>query len=382
MPERLKVAHIITRLELGGAQQNTLYCCAHHDARKYEVLLICGQGGFLDAEALRHSGRFKTYFLPQLKHPLRPWWDFAAFRKMARLLRSEKVQLVHTHSSKAGILGRWAARAAGVPHIVHTVHGWGFFVGQFLPVHRLYQTLERWTAPFTSRILAVSQDNQREGLALGIGKREQYRVVHSGIETREAVLSPRAVQKARQDLGTAGKPCVLVLSNFKKQKAPLDVVEVAQALKDKLPGVLFLWAGDGPLRGKVEGEITQKGLDGNFQLLGWREDVTRLLAVCDALLLTSLHEGLPRVILQAMAAGKPVVATSVNGTPEAVRNGATGFLHGPHETQAMSESLFKVLSDKALARRMGLAGRKALKGTFLIENMLREIEKLYEEITS
>ncbi|HEY5037567.1 MAG TPA: glycosyltransferase family 4 protein, partial [bacterium] len=356
MARRLKIAHIITRLELGGAQQNTLYCCANHDRKKYDVLLISGTGGYLDPEA-RKIKDCRTYFLPELKHPLRPWWDLIAFFKIASILRNEKVNLVHTHSSKAGILGRWAAKWAKVPHLVHTVHGWGFFPGQFFITRLLYRLLERWTGPVTDRLIAVSEDNQKDGLAAHVGVEKQYRVIHSGIDPRQFVLAPAKVSKLRGKWGLGKRPCVLILSNFKKQKSPLDVVKVAEALKAKRPDALFLWAGDGSDRAKVEQEIGERGLSDNFKLLGWREDVAELLGVSEVLLLTSLHEGLPRVVLQAMAARKPVVATAVNGTPEAVKNGVTGFLHKPHETKAMADSLFKILQSKALARKMGQAGR-------------------------
>jgi glycosyltransferase involved in cell wall biosynthesis len=379
MARRLKVAHIITRLELGGAQQNTLYCCSHHDPKKYEVVLVCGESGYLDEEA-RKLTNCKTYFLPELKHPIRPWWDVKAFAKLVFILEEERVDLVHTHSSKAGILGRWAAHQAGIPYIVHTVHGWGFFPGQFFITRWIYQTLERWTAVITNRMITVSEDNKREGLSLGIGREEQYRVIHSGIEPASYRLPLFSASRARRKLKTHGKPCVLVLANFKKQKSPMEVVKVAEILKKSMPSVLFLWAGDGPLYEKVCEEIKERKLEGNFVLLGWREDIAELLAASDALLLTSLHEGLPRVVLEAMAAGKPVVATAVNGIPEAVEEGVTGYLHNPHDREGMAGSLFKILSSKALAKKMGLKGRKALKGTFIIGNMLEEIEKLYDEL--
>src|SRR5579872_848862 len=381
MARRLKVAHLITRLELGGAQQNTLYCCSHHDRRKYEVVLISGMGGYLDKEAGKIAD-CKSYFLPELKHPLRPWSDLKAYFKIASILEEERVDLVHTHSSKAGILGRWAARKAGIPHIVHTVHGWGFHEKQFFLTRWLYQFLERAAAAITDSLITVSENNKREGLACGIGDEKKYRVIHSGIDPKEYKLSFLATRRARAKLKTQGLPCVLVLSNFKKQKSPLDVVEVADALRSKVPYVRFLWAGDGPLFEMVEKEIKSRGLERHFILLGWREDVAELLAACDALLLTSLHEGLPRVVLQAMTAGKPVVATAVNGTPEAVQDGVSGFLHEPHETNAMAESLFKIISNPPLGRKMGKAGRQGLKGTFLIDKMLQEIEKLYDELAS
>jgi glycosyltransferase involved in cell wall biosynthesis len=232
----------------------------------------------------------------------------------------------------------------------------------------------------TDRLIAVSRDNQREGLESGIGVEAQYGVIHSGILPGKYIVRPPAARRFRRQMETEKRPCVLILSNFKRQKAPLDVVKVAVALKNRKPNVLFLWAGDGPLRGKTERSIIESGLEKNFKLLGWREDVAGLLAASDALLLTSLHEGLPRVVLQAMAAGKPVVATAVNGTPEAVKDGVTGFLHKPHDIQALAGSLFRILSNKALARKMGMAGRKSLKGTFQMGKMLAEIEKLYDEL--
>jgi glycosyltransferase involved in cell wall biosynthesis len=376
MAKRVKVAHVITRLELGGAQQNTLYCCAYHNRKIFEVVLISGVGGYLDPEAKKIKN-FKTYFLPELKHAINPLWDFIALWKISSILKKEQVQIVHTHSSKAGFLGRWAARLAGIPHIVHTVHGWGFFKDQFFLTRFLYQTLERWTASITDTMIVVSQDNAMEGLSYGIGKKEQYKVIHSGILPAKYVLPSAKAKKARSLLNPQNRPCVLVLSNFKKQKSPLDVVETAKQLAVKIPSVLFLWAGDGPLLPAVKKAIERNGLSKNFKLLGWREDIAELLAASDVMFLASIHEGLPRVVLQTMAAGKPVVATAVNGTPEAVKQGVTGYLTQPHETQEMGDALVKILSNKSLAQKMGKAGQKSLKGTFLMDKMLMEIEKLY-----
>jgi glycosyltransferase involved in cell wall biosynthesis len=374
---KAKVAHLITRLELGGAQQNTLYCCANHDRRKFDVLLICGEGGYLDEEAGRMEG-CKTFFLPELKHAINPFWDLIALNKITSILKQEKPDLVHTHSSKAGILGRWAAKRAQVPFILHTVHGWGFYPGQFPLFKWLYQSLERWAARFTDVLITVSEENKRTGLLAGIGRESQYQVIHSGIDVKKYKLPVSQSVRARLKLGNWGRPTVLVLSNFKKQKSPLDVVNTAKSLVKPLPDALFLWAGDGELRGEVEKRIRLSGLENNFRLLGWRQDVAELLASCDVLLLTSIFEGLPRVVLQAMAAEKPVVATAVSGTPEAVQPGITGFLHEPGDCEGMAQSLSNLLAHRGLASKMGRAGRRNLKGTFVIGEMLQEIEKLYE----
>ncbi|HET9870580.1 MAG TPA: glycosyltransferase, partial [bacterium] len=200
MRRRLKVAHLITRLELGGAQQNTLYCCQHHDRKKYEVILICGEGGRLDEEA-RWIKDCRKYFLSELKHPIHPYWDFLALKRLTEILRLEKVDLVHTHSSKAGILGRFAAKRAGVPHIIHTVHGWGFHPGQSPAPRLLYQALERWAAGFTDKLIAVSGENKRAGLAARIGRPRQYEVIHSGVDPKRYALDGAAALRARKALG-------------------------------------------------------------------------------------------------------------------------------------------------------------------------------------
>jgi glycosyltransferase involved in cell wall biosynthesis len=379
MPQRLKVAHIITRLELGGAQQNTLYCCANHDRKKVDVILICGTGGQLDEEA-RWIPDCRKYFLSELKHPIQPFWDFLALRRIVEILRLEKVDLVHTHSSKAGFLGRWAAKRAGVPHILHTVHGWGFYPGQFFPVKWLYQVLERWAATFTEKLITVSEENKKAGLAARIGRPGQYEVIHSGVDPKQYAVNPAAALKARRLFKTENRPTVLVLSNFKKQKSPLDVVKVAEALAPRLPNVLFLWAGDGPLLPEVEKRIAASNLKTNFDLLGWRDEIAQLLAASDVLLLTSIYEGLPRVVLQAMAAGKPVVASAVSGTPEAVQDGASGFLHPAHATAAMAGSLYSILTQPDFGKKLGRAGKSGLKGTFQIKPMLKAIEKIYAEL--
>ena len=380
MNRRIRVAHVITRLELGGAQQNTLYCCEHHDRRRFDVVLIAGEGGDLDFSAVKLAPRTTVYLLPELKHPLNPWWDLVTLVKLSWVLKAERIDLVHTHSSKAGILGRWAARLAGIPAVVHTVHGWGFHPRQFPPLRWLYQALERMTAPITDAIIGVAQENVREGSAVHIGTPAQYRVIHSGIEpARYRVPAARAIRLRRTwDIGK--RPCVLVLSNFKRQKSPMDVVRTLEHLRTPVPDVLLLWAGDGPGREAVEGAVNARGMADSIRFLGWRRDVADLLAVSDVLLLTSIFEGLPRVVLQAFAAGKPVVATAVSGTPEVVTQDVSGYLHEPHDAAGMAASLALLLKDPRRARRMGAAGRKVLKGSFLMPRMVSEIEDLYLEV--
>jgi glycosyltransferase involved in cell wall biosynthesis len=379
-PPKTRIAHVITRLDLGGAQQNTLYCCEHHDRQKYEVYLIAGSGGHLDLDTRLLPHDVHVHLVPWLRHPVRPWADLVAFFRLASFFKKEKIQVVHTHSSKAGILGRLAAAWAGVPVVVHTVHGWGFHEGQAGWLKGIYVALERLCASLTGILIAVSEENKRYGLANGIGNGGQYRVIHSGIDPDGFKVSKDRAAHVHKKIGLAEGPTVLVLSNFKKQKSPETVVAVLERLVAKVPEVVLLWAGDGPGRARVEAALEAKGLGKHARFLGWRTDVADLLAISDVLLLTSIYEGLPRVVLQAMSAGKPVVATAVSGTPEAVENGVTGYLREPGDAEGMAVDIACLLVDPALAKTMGAAGRKRLVGTFRIDEMLKEIEKVYEAL--
>lgn len=380
--KKVKIAHIITLLELGGAQQNTLYCCAHHHSDRYEVVLIAGKGGYLDTAAQQLASQIKVYFLSSLKRPIQLIWDFIAVFQMWLILKKEKVTIVHTHSSKAGILGRWAAWCARVPVIIHTVHGWGFHPEQSGGTRSIYQLLEKWTAKITSKIITVSMENQKTGLQLKIGQEPQYQVIHSGIELRPFMRARQHRVKYRQKMKLEGKIAVLILSNFKPQKAPQDVIQIGLDLKEKINQFVFMWAGDGENRLFIEQKIQVLGLQDHFRFLGWRTDIPELVAASDVLLLTSIFEGLPRSVLQAMAGRKPVIATAVNGTPEAVSDHHSGFLHAPHDTHGMAQSLKWIQQHPALAQKLGMEGSKRLVGSFRIEVMLQEIEALYETFLS
>jgi glycosyltransferase involved in cell wall biosynthesis len=376
--ERARIVHLITRLELGGAQQNTLYCVAHHDRGRFEVGLWAGEGGMLDAEA-RAIRDADVRLVPWLRHAIDPWRDAAAIGRLARWLAD--VDLVHTHSSKAGILGRVAARAAGVRGIVHTVHGWSFNDVQPAHVRRAYIEMERMAARMTDRIVCVSASDRDKGLGLGIGSPSQYRILRSGIDP--ALYSARA--GARERLRTAwgvgaGDVVVGSIANFKPQKAPLDFIETARRALAVSPQLKFVLAGDGELRDEVVRAIDAAGLAGVIHLLGWRQDVPDLLAAMDVFVLTSLFEGLPRAVLQATAAGVPVVVTDTGGTGEVVEDGISGYLAVPGDVETLSRKLVLLASEDDRRRRFAAAAKARLGSEFDIRRMVHDLEDLYEAV--
>ncbi len=375
---RPKIVHLITRLELGGAQQNTLYCVEQHDRMRFAVGLWAGEGGILDARA-RSMEEADVRIVPWLVHPIDPARDAIAVTRLASLLRD--VDLVHTHSSKAGILGRAAARLAGVPGIVHTVHGWSFNDVQPAVTRRFYVEAERAAARVTDRIVCVARFDRERGLGAGIGHPSQYRIVRSGIDPRLYVAPEGTRERVRRALG-AGPQDVVVgsIANFKPQKGPLDFVEAARRARLRDPRLRFFIAGDGDLRPAAERAIADAGLGDAVHLLGWRDDVPELLAAMDIFLLTSLFEGLPRVVLQAMAASVPVVATDTGGVAEVVLDGKTGRLVPPGDPAAAAEAIVALAEHTDTRRRFAASARALLGAEFDSGRMVRDLEDLYDDV--
>ena len=375
---RPKIVHLITRLELGGAQQIALFCVEHLDRTRFRVGLWAGEGGILDARA-REIGAADVRILPWLVHPIAPVRDVAAVMRLASMLRD--VDLLHTHSSKAGMLGRAAARLAGVPGVVHTVHGWSFNDAQPEATRRLYVEAERAAARVTDRIVCVAQSDRDRGLASGIGHASQYRIVRAGIDPSLYVAPPGAREGLRAAIGAAPEDVVVgSIANFKPQKGPLDFVEAARLARLRDRRLRFVFAGDGELRAAVERAIAGADLGGAVHLLGWRDDVPELLAAMDIFLLTSLFEGLPRVVLQAMAASVPVVATDTGGVSEVVVDGETGLLVPPGNPAAAAEAIVALAHDAETRRKFAAAARYRLGDEFDIRRMVRDLEDLYDEV--
>jgi len=380
MSHRYRVLHLITLLELGGAQQNTLYCARHHDRERFDVELIAGSGGRLDDEA-RTIPDARVQLVPWLKHSISPLFDLLAVLKLRNYFRRAGIDLVHTHSSKAGILGRLAAHLAGVPAVVHTVHGWSFNPTQ-APVHRkMYIWLERLVAPMTDRILVVAAQHIDVGLGAGIGRSSQYDVVRSGIDSRLYSSPTKPREELRRELGYKPSDFVVgTVANMKPQKAPLDFVETAARSHALNPAMRFFFAGDGDQMPAVRSRVESDGLQDVVRLLGWREDVPDLLHAMDAFLLTSRFEGLPRVVLQAMAAGRPVVATAVDGTPEVVESGVTGLLAPPGDTAALAEHLDRLARDTTMRTGLTEKATARLGDEFDIRRMVDGLDRLYTNL--
>lgn len=379
-PRPLRVCHVITRLELGGAQQNTLHTVAHLDRRRFEASLIAGPGGPLDDDARRMRAVSVT-FVPELVRAVSPVRDVRALMKLVRIFKDIAPDIVHTHSSKAGILGRWAARVAGVPAIVHTIHGYAFHAEQTRVAYWAFRSLETVTGRITTRIIAVSRANVDTGLRHRLFPAEKTMLVRSGIPLR-AFGERGGDGSLRAELRLPpGVPVAGMVACLKPQKAPLDFVAVARRVADRVPSAHFVLVGDGELRTAVEAEVDRQRLRGRFHLLGWRRDIPAILAGLNVFVLTSLWEGLPRVIPEAMASGLPVVATRVDGTPEAVVDRVCGYLVAAHDVETMADRVAFLLEHPGNARVMGERARGRV-GEFDIDVMVARQQSLYEELAA
>jgi glycosyltransferase involved in cell wall biosynthesis len=373
------VCHIITKLELGGAQQNTLYTVSHLDPEKFRPILITGEPGLLDNEARKLAG-VEFHQIPSLVRAIRPLSDLRALLALAWLLRRIKPAIVHTHSSKAGMLGRAAAWLAGVPIVIHSIHGFGFTRYQSFPVRRMLVALECLAAKVTRRFFAVSDANRKLGVEIGLFPESRCAVIRSGVDVAAIRRLEVDTTAKKQELGLEpGRPVVGMVAPMKPQKAPLDFVRMAARVAGKKPETQFLFVGDGELRDAMEAEIARRGLTKSFRLAGWRRDVPAVMRCLDVFVLTSLWEGLPRVYLEALASGVPVVGTRVDGAAEVVRDGINGYLLAPGDINGMAERVLALLANPTLAADMGRRG-ESLPPEFDIHDMVHRQEQEYERL--
>lgn len=363
MNRKAKILLTITRGERGGAQMHVLELVGGLRER-FGFRVVVGDDEFL-AGALRMLG-VDVVVLPELRRAVSPVADARALSALRREVRAFRPALVHTHSSKAGILGRLAARAEGVPS-VHTAHAWSFSDG-LSPARRAGSIPVEWlVGRMTARFITVSEADAEVGTRWGVARPEQVRVVHNGIGDVPERAAPDA----------AGVPVLTMVARLAPPKDPT-------ALLQALAGIDTPWrlrfVGDGPDRAAVEAAVDTLGLRSRVELLGVRADIPQLLASSHVGLLVSRQEGFPLVLLEAMRAGLPVVASDVGGIREAVTDGVTGHLVPRGDVDTLRLKLAALVSDPEARRRLGDAGRRAYEARFTLEAMLRGTAAVYDEV--
>ncbi|MFG0316530.1 MAG: glycosyltransferase [Planctomycetota bacterium JB042] len=378
------VVHVVTRLELGGAQQGTLDTCRRLDRRRFRVALLAGPDGRLDSEAARIPD-LDFRLVAALDRPVRPWRDYRAYRTLVEHLRdlrgaSAAATIVHTHSSKAGILGRLAAPEAGVRHVVHTVHGFGHAAFRSSGLRRIACAAERRAARRTSHVVCVSEANRAEGERRRLFGDAEVSVIRSGFDVARFRRPGVDRREARRRLGLpAAAPVVGTVACLKPQKDPVSFVRTAAAVRRNEKEARFVLVGDGALRERLRFEADRLGDAAAVELLGWRDDVAEILPALDVFLLTSRWEGLPRAVVQAMAAGVPVVASAVDGVLDVVEDDETGLLVEPGDVPGFARAVRRLLDDRTTSVRLSRAAA-AIPDAFGVDEMVDRIEGVYERL--
>ncbi|MFO0838626.1 MAG: glycosyltransferase family 4 protein [Phycisphaerae bacterium] len=383
----MHVCHIITRTIIGGAQENTLLTCEGLHDRGHRVTLVAGPTsgpeGSLVPRARGHG--YEYVEVPELVRAVNPWYDARAQRQMEMLLRRLRPDIVHTHSSKAGILGRFAAARAGVPVIVHTIHGMSFNRTQPWPVRRLYIWLERRAARRTHAIAAVANAMIEQTVKVGVCGREKLLTVYSGMDVSAFTPTRYDRQTVRAAWGIPPEqPAIVVgtIARLFRKKGYEQLLPILSLVAQRDPRLRFVWVGDGAQRGEYEAELARRGLAERTTLTGLVSParIPELLAGFDILAHSSQWEGLPRVVVQALLMQVPAVAFDIDGTPEVVRDRLTGRLIRLGEGAAFADAIVDLAADDLARRQYGIAGREWCLERFDHRRMVEQIEALYERL--
>jgi glycosyltransferase involved in cell wall biosynthesis len=383
----MRVTHVITRLIVGGAQENTIASVLGLQAKPgLQVNLVSGR-------SLGREGSLESCFaaapglltiLPELVRPIHPWKDCLAFRRLVQMFRAQRPDIVHTHSGKAGILGRLAAARAGVPLILHTIHGPSFGSFQGPVANFLFRSAERRAAAVTSHFVTVADAMRAQYLAAGIGQPQHFTRVFSGFPL-EPFLSATNDLALRARWGISPDDIVIgKIARLFKLKGHEDLFRIAPALLQKQPRLKFLLVGDGPWRNRFENHVQTLGLQKHFIFTGLvpPAEVPQLIGIMDLLVHLSLREGLPRALPQALAVARPVVAYDCDGAKEICLDGETGLLIPPGNLPALTAALDRLAGDSALRERLGRRGQQFVRERFPVERMVDDLYALYMKLAA
>lgn len=381
----MKIVHYITRLILGGAQENTLFTIEDH-LREFgdEVTLITGPGlgpeGSLIPRAEQSGCRL--HVLPESQRNLHPLREFQSYRKVKQLLRELRPDILHTHSSKAGILGRRAAYVLGIP-CVHTIHGAAFHYGQHPLAQRVYRWAEKWAEPYCDRIISVADAMTEQYLAAGIGQPDKYVTIYSGFDVEPLLAPPIHRESLRAEWGFGPEDVVIgKIGRLFPLKGHESLLAVAEDVVAACPQARFVFVGDGILRQEFVDRIAAAGLQRHFHFTGLVPPtrIPELLQGMDLVVHTSQWEGLARVLPQALIAGKPVISFDIDGAREVVIPNETGLLVPRNDLPALKQAMIELITHPDQRQQLGSTGRTRFTDQFRHEQMSRKIRAVYQDV--
>ncbi|MFN3550198.1 MAG: glycosyltransferase family 4 protein [Endomicrobiia bacterium] len=384
MLKKIKIVHIITRLDKGGSAENVLVTCKNLDKEKYDIVLIYGK-----SQTCKLNLQFTQYRIDELVREISPIKDIIAFWKIYKIIKKEKPDIIHTHSSKAGFLGRWSAWLSGsVKKIVHTPHGHVFY-GYFSKIKSLFFLfLERITAKITDKLVALTEGEKNESVKFGIGKPQKWIIIHSGVENinkhyefkNERLLKELNISKNSIIIGTVAR-----LEPVKGIKYFIDAIPFILNSENLQP-IVFLIVGDGTERKILELKTKKLNIEDKVVFTGMRDDVVDLISLMDIYVQPSVNEGMGKTIVMACMLAKPVVATKIQGIPSIIIDNKTGLLVPAKDSLKLAQAILKLIKDKNLRYQLGQNAKMFVSETvegfpkFSVERMIYLLEKLYNEL--
>lgn len=382
----IKVAHIITRLILGGAQENTLLTCRGlMDTGRYDVTLVTGPAIGPEGELLEQAKHWEipTEIIPEMRREIHPLRDWTSLKKIRAFLADYKPDIVHTHSSKAGIIGRYAAKKEGAPIVVHTIHGLPFHRYERAWKNHIYTELERRAAEYTDVIVCVADAMADQACDAGVAAKGKFCTIYSGMELEPFLRRDYDIVGLKKELGIhPEEPVVGKVARLAPLKGYEYFIRAIQEILLHVPTAKFIFVGDGSAAEKIRQETWRAGIKNRVVFAGLvaASRIPEYISVMDVVVHASLREGLPRAIPQAQLLGKPVVAYDIDGTREALEDGVTGYLVPPESVHELAQRTLELLNDREKAAEMGRRGCEACRGRFGADLMVEKIDRLYQDL--
>ena len=380
MKSKIKILHVITHLPIGGAQDNTLYTVELLDKEKYDISLCCNLDGEL-VERAKKVEAVKLFDIPFLGREVSPYRDIRAFLSLYKLFKEEDFTIIHTHSSKAGLLARLAAVLNKTPIVIHTIHGFAFndFMNGLKKNFFIY--LEKLLAKWTDVLITVSNLNKKKIIDLNIAHENKIKNIYSGIDL--SLFTNKRNDEFRKELNLENDHLLLgSVGRLSNQKDPITMIEAFGIISKPFPNAHLALVGDGELKGKILEKIDQLKLNGRIHLTGNKNNPWSVYHSMDLFIMSSIYEGLGRSITEALSCGVPVVCTDVEGVPEIVRDNITGILVPPKDSNKLADGIIRTLNDMETAKKMAEEGRRFVNDKFDVNKMVDDIDSLYDTLTS
>jgi len=381
--EKIKVAQVITRLDWGGSPDIFRVLCDQLNPAIYDTTIIVGETYHLSDRTKEFLRKFRgrTISVPPLRRDIDPSSDVVSLGQLYGIFRKEKFDVVHTHTAKAGALGRVAARFAGVPAIVHTPHGHNFY-GYFNPrASAMILKIEKFLTNFTDRIVALTELEKSDYVKFGVANAGKISVIYQGIELDRFARDWKDTRDLRSAMGIGPEdPVVGMAGRLEPVKGSIFFIEAAARIAKKFPGARFVVVGEGSLRPAMQKRAVELGLAGKVIFTGWIQDMCEIMPALDVMVMPSLNEAVGMVLIEAQAQGIPIVATKVGGIPEVVINNKTGVLVPPSDPAGIAEAVCGLLADKPKRLEMGSAGKMWVYDKFSAKAMADKTSALYMEL--